>query len=174
MIRMTSKSSQTIAAALAIALSACAKGVVLQPPVGAPSLDPMAFFAGRSRGEGELAKLFSRPVKVTVDSFGRVQGDTLILDQTIQEGRSAPSVRRWTMKPVAPNRYSGSLTDATGPVNVIVSGSRADIRYTAKAGFEIEQQLVLQNDGKTILNRLTAHKFGVRVATLNETIRKLN
>ena len=171
---MASKSPRIVAVALAIAIGACAKGDVLQPNAGGPALDPMAFFAGRTRGDGELAKLFSRPVKVTVDSIGRVEGDTLVLDQTIQEGRSPRSVRRWTMRPVAPNRYSGSLTDAKGPVNVTVSGSSADIRYTAKAGFEIEQQLVLQSDGKTILNRLSAHKFGVRVATLKETIRKLD
>ena len=78
------------------------------------------------------------------------------------------------MRPVAANRYSGSLTDAKGQVNVIVSGARADIRYKTKAGFDIEQQLLLQSDGKTILNRLSAHKFGIQVATLSETIRKLN
>lgn len=169
---MASVYFRMIAVVLAIAVSACAKDIA-RPTVGAPAFQPMAFFTGRTHGDGELAKLFNRPVKVTVDSVGRRQGNTLVLDQTIREGRSPPSVRRWTMRSIAPNRYSGTLTDAVGQVNVSVSGSRANIRYRTKAGFDVEQQLVLQNDGKTILNRLSAHRFGVRVATLNETIRKL-
>lgn len=134
----------------------------------------MAFFTGRTHGDGQLSKMFSKPVNVSVDSIGRRQGDTLILDQRIQEGPSPPSVRRWTMRPIAPNHYTGTLTDAKGPVDVLITGPRADIRYTTKAGFNVEQRLILQSDEKTILNRLRAHKFGVPVATLNETIRKLD
>lgn len=170
---MVSKCFRMVATAVAIMLGACAQDVDA-PAAVAPALQPMTFFTGRTRGDGELAKLFSKPVKVIVDSVGRKQGDTLVLDQTIHEGRSPPSTRQWTMRSVAPNRYTGSLTDAKGQVNVFVSGSRADIRYKTKAGFEVEQQLVLQSDGRTILNRLSAHKFGVQVATLSETIRKLN
>lgn len=158
---------------LAISASGCARDVV-RPDAGAPPLQPMVFFIGRTHGDGQLGKLLNKPVSISVDSIGRRQGNTLILDQTIREGASPPSARRWTMRPFAPNRYSGTLTDAAGPVTVIVTGSRADIRYTTKAGIDIEQQLVLQRDGKTIFNRLRAHKFGVWVATLNETIRKLD
>lgn len=170
---MTLMSFRPVSVTLAIAVSACANDVA-QPTATGNALQPMAFFTGRTHGDGELTKLLNSPTKVTVDSVGRRQGDTLILDQTIHEGRSPPSARRWTMRPIAPNRYSGSLTDAAGPVSVVVSGPSAEIRYTTKAGVQIEQQLVLQSDGKTVLNRLSAHRFGVRVATLNETIRKLN
>lgn len=161
--------------AVALVITSCGLvEVIARPLTVGPDLQPMAFFLGRTHGEGELDKLFSRPVRVAVDSVGRRQGDMLVLDQTIYEGRSPPSVRRWTMRPVGINRYSGTLTDATGPVSVVVSGSHADIRYKTKSGFEVEQELVLQSDGKTILNRLRAHKLGIRVAALDETIRKLN
>lgn len=78
------------------------------------------------------------------------------------------------MRQVAPGRYTGTLTDAAGPVVVTISGARADIRYRTKAGVDIAQQLLLQRDGTTIVNRLRAKEFGIRVATLDETIRKLN
>ncbi len=78
------------------------------------------------------------------------------------------------MRPVAQNLYSGTLTDAEGPVSVTTSGSRALVRYKMKGGFDVEQQLVVQRDGRTLLNRLEVTKFGVRVATLNETIQKLD
>lgn len=170
---MASISSRVVAAAAIIGLSACGKKVEDRTAV-APALHPMTFFIGRTHGDGELAKLFSRPLKMSVDSVGRKQGDILVLDQTIHEGSTPPRVRQWTMRPVAANRYSGSMTDAVGQVNVIVSGSRADIHYKTKAGFEVAQQLVLQSDGKTILNRLSVRKLGIRVATVRETIRKLS
>jgi hypothetical protein len=133
----------------------------------------MAFFTGRTHGDGELDKLFSSPARVTVDSVGRRQGNTLILDQTIRGHEKLPRFRRWTMMRVAPNRYSGTLTDAAGPVLVTVAGARAYIRYTMKGGLKVEQQLALQSDSRTILNHLEVKKFGARVATLDETIRKV-
>lgn len=159
--------------ALTIALCGCATSVTL-PAVSKGTLDPRAFFTGRTHGDGELDKLFSGRAKVTVDSVGRRQGDTLILDQTILGDEKPPRHRRWTMTPVAPNRYSGTLTDATGPVLVTVAGPRAYIRYTMKGGLQVEQQLALQSNGRTILNRLEVKKFGARLATLNETITKLD
>ena len=41
-----------------------------------------------------------------------------------------------------------------------------------KGGLEVRQQLALQSDGRTILNRLSVRKFGLEVAYLDETIRK--
>jgi hypothetical protein len=43
-----------------------------------------------------------------------------------------------------------------------------------KDGVEVEQQLRLQPDGRTLLNHLTARKWGMPVAWLEETIRKLD
>jgi hypothetical protein len=156
-----------------IALSGCAPSVTL-PASQRGSLDPIAFFTGSTHGDGELNKLFNSRTKVIVDSIGRRQGDTLIVDQTIREGDKPSRVRRWTIWPVAPNRYSGTLTEATGPVRIRVTGPRASIHYTMNHGLRVEQQLALQSDGKTILNRLDVLKFGARLATLSETIRKVD
>jgi hypothetical protein len=66
----------------------------------------------------------------------------------------------------------GRLTDAEGPVTITLDGPRAVIAYRTPDGVSIHQQLALQPDGRTVLNHLEARKFGVRVATLEETIRK--
>ncbi len=161
------------AAAAALVLSSCGTSVVL-PAAPAARFDPVAFFAGKSHGEGSLDTLVESPVQITVDSVGRVQGNTLVLDQTIRRGDKPARVRRWTMHPVAPNRFSGTLTDAVGPVQGTTAGPRAYIRYEMKGGFQVEQQLALQADGRTVLNRLEVKKFGMRVASLDETIRKLD
>jgi hypothetical protein len=172
---MASNLSRLAAFALAIAVGCAtsATGALLQG-LGDPSLDPIAFFTGRTKGEGELDKMFSRPVQISVDSIGERQGDTLTLDQSIREGEKPPRVRRWVMKRVAADRYTGTLTDATGRVDVTITGPSASINYTMKGGFDVDQQLTLQSDGRTLLNRMQVKKFGVRVATLKETIRKLD
>jgi Protein of unknown function (DUF3833) len=159
-----------------VALAALAAGAATgQPPASSSAgLEPIAFFTGRSAGEGTVDTLLSSPVKLLVESLGRKQGDTLILDQTIREGAKPLRVRRWIMRPVAPGRYTGTLTDAEGPVNVTVAGPQASIRYRMRGGLDVNQQLTLQGDGRTLLNRLQVKKFGVRVAVVEETIRKLD
>lgn len=163
--------SRMIGLTLWLSLAGCATSVVLPADSGA-TFDPIAFFTGQTKGEGELNKLLSSPVNVLVSSVGRRQNGMLVLDQTIREGNEPPRVRRWTMRQVAPNRYTGSLTDALGPVHITVSGPRAYIRYKMDGGLGVEQQLALQSDGRTLLNRLQVEKFGVRVADLAEVIRK--
>jgi hypothetical protein len=155
-----------------LALCACASNVA--PPAAAgPPFQPIAFFEGRSHGDGELRKLFSSPVKVSVDSVGRMRNGTLVLDQTIRESGKPASTRRWIIVRAGPDRYSGTLTDAVGNVAGRVEGPRLYIRYTMKHGLTVQQHLAEQPDGRTILNRLVVSKLGVRVATLDETIRKL-
>nr|WP_314446386.1 DUF3833 family protein [uncultured Sphingomonas sp.] len=154
---------------LALALTACTS---VQLPAGTASLDPIAFFSGVSEGAGSLDTLIAPPVTVTVASLGFPEHGGLKLIQRIREGDKPERVRAWTMRRAGPGRYTGTLTDARGPVTIAVDGPRAEVRYRTPSGLRIQQQLALQPDGRTILNRLEAYKFGIRVAVLDETIRK--
>ena len=161
------------AAVAAFALGGCATSVNL-PAAEGVSFDPIAFFTGRTHGQGTLDTLLSDPVILSVDSLGRRSGDSLILDQTIREGAKPPRTRHWTIRSAGTNSYSGTLTDAAGAVQMRTQGPRAFIRYTMTNGLQVEQQLALQPDGRTLLNRLDVRKFGVRVAKVEETIRKID
>lgn len=143
-------------------------------PAGTQALDPVAFFLGRTHGDAELHKLFANAVQVKIDSVGRKQDDRFVLDQTTKQGEQAPKARRWLMRQVGPNHYSGTLTDATGPVDIMVKGSLASIHYNMSGGLAVQQHLAVQPDGRTMLNKLSVTKFGIRVATLQEVIRKLD
>ena len=161
-----------IAAAAALALGGCATAVQL-PAAANARFDPVAWFTGPSHGDGTLHKLLSSPVRTSVDSIGRPDGaGGMILDQTLREPGKPAHKREWVMRPVSPGHFTGTLTEATGPVDITVSGSRAFIRYPVKGGLEVRQQLALQSDGRTILNRLSVRKFGLEVAHLDETIHK--
>ena len=161
-------------AALPLLIGSCNGASVLPADDGA-TFDPIAFFEGRTRGEGTLHKIVGSDSRVVVQSFGaRQKGGGLLLDQRIQRGTNSPSQRRWVMRPVSPGRFTGSLTEAEGPVVGTVAGPRATIRYRTRDGFDIEQHLALQPGGRTLLNQLSVRRFGIRVARLDETIRKLD
>jgi Protein of unknown function (DUF3833) len=166
------RSRRTLAPLLGLALCGCNRNVLL-PAAQNDSFDPVAFFEGHTHGEGELRKLIAKPVHVSVDSSGRLVEGGLILDQTIREAGKPPSMRRWTIKRVAQDRYTGTLTEAVGPVTADVVGPRAHIEYMMRHGLTVEQRLAQQTDGTTVLNRLTVRKLGVQVATLTETIKRV-
>ncbi len=154
---------------LALLLTACTS---VQLPAGPAPLNPIAFFTGATRGSGTLDPVFGRSVPITVESRGTPIPGGLRLVQRISEGTKAPRTRSWIMRQASPGRFTGILTDAEGPVDIRVEGPRATIGYRTPSGLRIRQQLALQQGGRTLLNRLEAFKFGMRVATLDETIQK--
>lgn len=163
----------SVSAFLAVCLSSCGGDVAL-PADQKLAFDPITFFEGHTHGEGDLRKLFGKPVHITVDSIGRRVPGGLILDQTIRKANGPPpSTRRWAISRVAQNRYTGTLTDAVGPVTAEVVGPRAEIAYSMRRGLKVEQQLTQQPGSKSVLNQLRVHKLGVLVATLTETITRV-
>ncbi len=153
--------------AFTLALAACSAA----PPAAhaSPVFDPFKFFAGRSHGDGQLKIITKDYQSVSVDSVGRVEGDTLVIDQKIDVRDGAKSERQWRLKRAGPGRYAGTLTTATGPVSAAVEGDRLHIQYPSKDG-AVEQWLSLAPDTTYADNRLTVKKMGVVVATLEETI----
>jgi hypothetical protein len=158
------------AAFLALALTGCTS--VRLPAAEQARLDPLAFFSGRTLGTGTLKIALSSSTAIVVESIGRPEPSGLLLRQTIREGDEAPRVREWRIRRVGGNRFTGTLTEADGPVTLVTRGPRAFIRYRMKNGLAVEQQLALQADERTILNDLQVSNWGVRVARLRETIRK--
>jgi len=109
-----------------------------------------------------------------VRSEGRVGADgVLVLEQLVQDGGGPPRRRHWRMWATAPGRYSGSLSDAVGPVAGELQGKRFRLGFRMKGGLKVEQWLTPLPDGRTVINRMTVRKFGIPVATVDETIRKI-
>ena len=162
---------------LLLAVTLAIAGCSAPPPAAAaePRFDLFTFFSGRTHGEAQLKVMLKGSQAVTVEGRGRIEGgDTLILDQTVTEAGKPPRERRWRMQQSSPGFWSGTLSDATGPVTASVDGNRLHIEFAAPRGLAVEQWLTLAPDGRSAHNLLTAHKFGVQVATLDETITKLD
>ena len=137
------------------------------------SFDPVAFFTGATQGRGELREMLGKPRKIVTQSVGRVDKDGwLILDQKVAVEGDPLRQRRWRLKLVAPGRYSGTLSDAKGPVEVEVREAVVRVRYVIKGNIKVEQELRPQPGGRSVLNRGTFKKFGVKVALMKERIDK--
>ena len=141
-----------------------------------PKLDMTAFFSGKTHADNVIKIALHGPHKLIVDSIGghNKEGEFVLIDTVREEGKPERK-RTWVMHPVGPDHFSGVLSDAIGPVDIVVSGPSATIRYTMKDGnLKIVQQVELQGDGKSLANHVVAKKFGLTFAKVDGTIRKLD
>ena len=161
-------------------VATCLSAVLLVGCVAAPRVSPApptsapfpvaAFFTGESHGDGTLRVITRSPVRVEVDSVGTAAPDgTLTLVQRVRESDKAERTRSWTLREVAPGRWSGTLTDADGPVSATATPGTLDIAFPMN-GMQVRQHLVLSANGQSARNILRVSKFGVTVAVLDETI----
>ena len=148
---------------------------VASPAPEKPKLDMVAFFTGHTRTEGVLRVVLHKPVPLIVESVGGKgdKGDFVLID-TVHEGDKPVQTRKWIMRSVGPNHMTGTLTDAVSPVDLVVAGDTAIIRYKMKGGLNIEQRMQLQRDGRTLSNHVVAKKLGIRFARVDGTVRKLD
>ncbi len=138
---------------------------------GAPTFDVARAFVGASAGEGRLKIAFRRTRPVHVESSGhRAEDGTIVVDQVITEPGRKTRTRQWRLREVAPGRYAGSLSDATGPVEGVVRGNCLELRFRMKGDLTARQWLFAMPDGRTVQNRMSILKSGILVARMQETI----
>ena len=141
-----------------------------------PKLDMTGFFTGKSHADNIIRIALHSPHKLIVDSVGghNKEGEFVLIDTVREEGKPVRT-RTWVMHLVGPNHFSGVLSDALGPVDIVVRGDSATISYTMKDGhLKILQQIQLQGDLKTLSNHVIAKKFGLTFAHVDGTVHKLD
>lgn len=118
--------------------------------------------------------MLSAPHAITAEGVGRLEDDgTLVLTQTVEETGQPTRQRIWRIREDRPGHCVGTVSDGDGPVEGEVSHTGFHLRFALKGGLKAEQWLTLQPDGMTARNHLTIRKFGMKVASLDETIRKM-
>lgn len=162
-------------AALALLLAGCV-GLPdqAQPRADAAPFPVAAFFVGATEGEGTLRIVTRSPRTIRVSSTGRIAPDgTITVEQRIAEQGRRPRTRSWHLREVAPGRLAGELTDAAGPVTGEILPGELTLSFRMKDGMQARQRLVLAPDGQSAHNILTVSRFGLRLAVLDETIRRV-
>ena len=159
----------SLAALLPATTLAGSSAVASQPPV----FDPITFFTGATESSGSLKQALSSAKATRVTGFGALQaGGTFVLNQTMTVAGEKPTSRQWLLHQIAPGHFGGTISDAKGPVTIDVTGNRLLIRYTMNNGLKVESVLTIEQGGRTGRNLSTVRKWGMSVATLNETISK--
>ena len=146
--------------------------LLLQPASGA-ALEQ--FFVGTVEGSGTVHVMLSGRHAVRDRTSGRRDREgALILDQVVEEEGRPTRRRTWRLARAGGNRVTGTISDARGPVAGEFAGNTLHLRYRMAEGPSVEQRITLQPGGRTAHNRMTFRRFGLRVATVETVIRKVD
>ena len=137
--------------------------------------DPLAFFEGRTVSISTVKAIMHKPYHTRAIGVGHIRADgTLDLVQRVEGEGEATRTRRWLIKEVGEGRYAGTMSEATGPVNIEEVGGRYRFRFKMKGNLSVEQWLTPEADWRAATNRLTVKKFGIKVGSSDGIIRKLS
>lgn len=136
---------------------------------------PERFFLGRTEGQGTAHIILSGRRQVRHHGQGRMGRDgALLLEQVVEEEGKPARRRTWRLVRSGPNRFTGTISDARGPVTGEVRGNVLHISYRSTEGPSVEQWITVQPGGRSAHNRMVFRRFGMQVATLEETIRRVD
>jgi hypothetical protein len=155
-----------------VALSAFLALLLFVQPAPGAALEQ--FFVGTVEGSGTVNVILSGRHAVRDRTRGRRdQSGALILDQVVEEEGKPARRRTWRLARAGGNRVTGTISDARGPVTGEFDGNVLHLRYRMAEGHSVDQRITLQPGGRTALNRMTFRRFGIRVATVETVVRKV-
>lgn len=151
--------------------------VALAPsPARASRLDnPLRFFEGRTESVSMMNVIMKKPVRMSSVGRGAIGADgSLVLVQHVEEEGQLPHDRRWQIREIAPDRFSGTMSEAQGPVTIERVGGRYRFRFRMKGSLSVEQWLIPQPGGRSAISTLLVRKLGFAVARSEGMIRKID
>ena len=141
---------------------------------GQQSHDPLRFFEGRTESISIVKAIMHKPYRTRAIGVGRLRPDgTLDLLQRVERDGEEPRNRRWVIREVGQGRFTGTMSEAVGPVNIEEVGGRYRFRFKMKGNLSVEQWLIPHSDWRSADNKLTVRRFGIKVGSSDGIIRKL-
>lgn len=143
----------------------------------AASADPFStferFIIGSTEGSGTVDVIASGRHTVRDRTQGRRDSSgALILDQVVEEQGKPARRRTWRLVRAGGNQITGTINDVKGAVTGELTGNVLHLRYRMKDGPSVKQWITLQPGGRTARNRMTYHRFGLKVATVETEMRR--
>ena len=137
--------------------------------------DPLHFFDGVTESVGTLRIVMHKVVATRSIGQGQIKADgSLSLVQQVEDEGRPPHVRRWLIRRVAPGHFSGTMSDAAGPVTIDQVGGRYRFRFKMNVGMSVEEWLTPLRGGKSATSSMTVRKFGFAVASSQGIVRKIS
>jgi hypothetical protein len=142
--------------------------------VAVPLAHPLRFFEGHTESVGTMRVVMSKSRQVRSSGDGTIgQDGSLTLVQQVRDEGQRPHKRIWRIRQVGPTKFSGTMTEATGPVTIEQVGGGYRFRFAMRGGLSVEEWLIPNADGNSGSSSLTVRKFGMTVAKSEGVIRKL-
>ena len=158
----------TIAVACASVLSTSTAASAVAMP------HPLRFFEGVTESIGVMKRTMHKPYRVHSIGRGTIEPDgSLTLVQDVRDDGQPPHRRTWRVRQVGAGKYSGSMTDASGPVTIEEIGGAYRFSFKMNGNLAVEQWLTPSHDGQSGASKLTVRMFGMKVASCDGDIRKL-
>lgn len=147
----------------------------LAPGASAQELDPMRFFEGRTESIGTVKIAMQKPFRSRAIGKGEILPDgSLRLVQRIEDQGQLPRERRWRIRKIDAGRYSGTMSEAKGPVTVEEIGGRYRFRFRMESSVSVEQWLTPAPGNRSAQSKITIRKYGVLVGRSEAVIHKLD
>ena len=138
-------------------------------------INPLLFFEGATESVGTLSILMQKPKETRSRGVGTIAPNgSLNLVQRVADAGRAPYIRRWAVYQVGPGRFSGTMSEATGPVTIEQVGDRFRFRFAMKGTLLVEEWLTPLAGARSATNELTVRRFGLKVASYRGMIRKID
>lgn len=137
-------------------------------------LSPIRFFEGRTEMVSVVKVAMKRPYQSTAISNGRILPDgSLILVQSVHDERRPAQKRYWKVKQVRSGFFTGTMSDAIGPVVAQEIDGNYRFRFKLKGDLTVEQWLRPLPGGRIAKSNTTVRKFGMPIATSEGTIQRM-
>lgn len=144
-----------------------------------PALDLMRYFDGTVDAWGQFAERSGKVVKrFKVLIRGRVEGDTLVLDERFSYADGSTQRRVWTIRRTGPHQYAGTASDVVGEARGEAWGNALRWQYVLALDVDgtvwnvsFDDWMYLQDDG-VMLNRSEMSKLGVRLGEVMIAFRR--
>ena len=143
------------------------------PGGGEAQTDPMRFFEGRTESHSTIKIIMRRAYRSKTIGDGRIEDGILHLVQHVQQDGKAPYDRRWRVRQVGPGRFTATMSEASGPVEVQQVGENYRFRFKMKGSLSVEQWLMPLPGGTAARSKLTIRKLGIVVGRSQGTVRKI-
>ncbi len=164
---------------LAILFSGCSNMKLSDFNENKPELKIEDFFLGKTSASGLFIDRFGKVKRqFKVDMEGIQEGDLFILNETFLYDDGEEEFRRWEIKKTGDKTYEGRSTDIKGIALGERSGNAINWHYTLKLKYKggimlvnFDDWLIMQ-DNKSVFNKATMKKFGVRLGDVYLFFRK--
>jgi hypothetical protein len=125
---------------------------------------PFAFFEGTTESVSTMRITLQKPYVSRAVGVGKIlpDGSIEVVQHVVEQGRREFE-RRWQMRQVRPGLFTGTMSEAIGPIKVERIGKAYRFRFTLKNHLSAEEWITPESDTKAT-TRMTVRKFGIAVA----------